>query len=441
MKRVLPIITLVLSCSSMAQLPTGEVIDSVFCSHDKSQSYSLYLPSNYSEEKSWPIIYFFEPAARGQLPVKKYHTIAEEFGFILVGSNNSRNGSWEDSFNAADAVLHDTQNKLSLDKDRFYLSGFSGGSRLVLSMAVLTDRFDGVIGVGAAQPPLVKYQVQKKHDFLYVGLVGNRDMNYLEHKKFSEHLDNLGNQNLLIVSNKKHQWASVTDFRLALIWILKKRDKNKEEWTSDTWADEHLMRSDSVSRIDQNHLKERFSSLPYLDVAYDKKEIKLKREEKRLFDKEYKEHKILRDSMSLMYVNGQRNTSIMRWLKNKIDGYKKWETSSKKLATRFMYSRILDQLRARSIETAMRWISQPTNLAEAQLYVEVYEMVSGSSVYSNWWFAKIHALNNDSEKSLEHIQEMIKMGFKNREILRTDVAFQNLKSNQKFQELIGKPAN
>ena len=55
-----------------AQFQKGEVIDSVYCSHDKSQSYALYLPSGYSPDKSWPGVYFFEPAARGRLPLDMY---------------------------------------------------------------------------------------------------------------------------------------------------------------------------------------------------------------------------------------------------------------------------------------------------------------------------------------------------------------------------------
>jgi len=50
------------------------------------------LPSYYGPEKQWPIIYIFEHAARGRLPVGIFKKTAEEFGYILMASNNSRNG-------------------------------------------------------------------------------------------------------------------------------------------------------------------------------------------------------------------------------------------------------------------------------------------------------------------------------------------------------------
>jgi len=104
---------------AFGQLETGAQIDSVHCTDDYSQSYALYLPSNYSDESTWPIVYFFEPGARGWLPVKNYRLVAEEFGVILVCTNNSRNGPWEPSFEAADAVFLDTKNRLSIDSDQY----------------------------------------------------------------------------------------------------------------------------------------------------------------------------------------------------------------------------------------------------------------------------------------------------------------------------------
>lgn len=113
-----------LSLFAHGQLEYGSVVDTVMCASNK-QTYSLYLPSYYSPEKPWPIIYFFEPAARGSLPVRLYSDVDEELGFILVCSNNSRNGSFQLGFEAADAMFADTETKLSIDTERIYTSGFS----------------------------------------------------------------------------------------------------------------------------------------------------------------------------------------------------------------------------------------------------------------------------------------------------------------------------
>jgi len=77
------------------ELARGTPINSVACTDDTTQSYALYLPSNYSPERLWPIVYCFDPGGRGDYPVGLFRAAAEKYGYILVGSNNSQNGPWE----------------------------------------------------------------------------------------------------------------------------------------------------------------------------------------------------------------------------------------------------------------------------------------------------------------------------------------------------------
>src|SRR5262245_12282407 len=74
------------------QLPRGTIIDSVTCSEDPTQSYALYLPATYSPDRAWSLLIAFHPAARGRAMVEKYQAAAEQYGYIVAGSNNSRNG-------------------------------------------------------------------------------------------------------------------------------------------------------------------------------------------------------------------------------------------------------------------------------------------------------------------------------------------------------------
>ena len=48
-------------------LQKGITIYTFFCEKHPNHSYAYYLPSNYDESKKWPIVYIFEPLARGCL--------------------------------------------------------------------------------------------------------------------------------------------------------------------------------------------------------------------------------------------------------------------------------------------------------------------------------------------------------------------------------------
>jgi hypothetical protein len=73
-------------------LPVGTIVPSVVCTADNKQTYALYLPPNFSTTRQWPIIYVFDPGARGQAAVEAIKPAAEKFGYIIAASNNSRNG-------------------------------------------------------------------------------------------------------------------------------------------------------------------------------------------------------------------------------------------------------------------------------------------------------------------------------------------------------------
>src|SRR5258706_6568215 len=106
---------------SLAQeMPRGQIVDEVRCAADPSQSYALYVPSNYSPDRPWSLLVGFHPAARGRAIVETYRAAAEQYGFIVAASNNSRNGPWQGSAARAQAMSADLGQRLSIDPKRVY---------------------------------------------------------------------------------------------------------------------------------------------------------------------------------------------------------------------------------------------------------------------------------------------------------------------------------
>src|SRR5436190_11059743 len=111
----------------------GTVVSRLVCHDDPAQSYALYLPSKYSPDRRWPILYAFDPFARGKAAVEVYKLAAEKYGYIVVASNNSKNGPVAEQLAAAQAVWLDTHRRFAIDKDRVYTTGLSGGARVATS--------------------------------------------------------------------------------------------------------------------------------------------------------------------------------------------------------------------------------------------------------------------------------------------------------------------
>ena len=129
-----------------SSVPTpGQLVERIVCRQDPEQSYALYLPSHYREGKKWPVILALDPGARGKFPVEAFREAAEEYGYILIGSNNSRNGPMDASGAALHAMWEDAFERYSLDVERIYLTGFSGGARMAGRFALLSKRVRAVI--------------------------------------------------------------------------------------------------------------------------------------------------------------------------------------------------------------------------------------------------------------------------------------------------------
>lgn len=169
--------TLRASMAAAQDLPRGEAIDQVRCAGDPSQSYALYLPSNYSADRAWPLLMGFHPAARGRAIVDTYQAAAEKYGYIVAASNNSRNGPWEVSMAAVKAMSADLEERLVVDTNRLYLTGHSGGTRVAMQVALESKIVAGVIASSAGYPDS---KPRKSLSFVVFGTAGTEDFNYIE---------------------------------------------------------------------------------------------------------------------------------------------------------------------------------------------------------------------------------------------------------------------
>ena len=159
------------------ELPRGTVIDSVACADNPSQTYALYLPSSYSPARQWNVLIGFHPAARGRAMVDLYRAAAEQYGYIVAGSNNSRNGPMAVSGQAVSAMSADLGRRFSIAADRVYLTGMSGGARVALQVALVDgNNIAGVIASSAGYPDSRRRTTLR---FPLFATAGSEDFNYM----------------------------------------------------------------------------------------------------------------------------------------------------------------------------------------------------------------------------------------------------------------------
>lgn len=201
--------------SAAPELPRGEVLAQVASTSDTNQTYALYIPRSFNPATKSPVLFCFDPGARGRVPVERFSAAAEKFGWIVAGSNNSRNGPWDANASAIRAMVGDVTRHLPVDAKRIYVAGLSGGARVACQIAI-GGLAQGVIACSAGFPGS---EPPRKVAFPFFGTAGQTDFNYRELRRVDRELAERKAAHRVVIFDGGHEWlppALATD---ALAWL------------------------------------------------------------------------------------------------------------------------------------------------------------------------------------------------------------------------------
>jgi len=206
-----------IAISAYPQTPAaGTVHSSVPVAAQPTNNYALYLPSAYSPAKRWPLILIFDPFARGEVSVKLFHDAAEKYGFILVGSNNSRN--FEDPSAAIRLLWAEIKEHYAVDPRRIYTAGLSGGARVASSVALACKTcIAGVIANSAGLPNGATPPAPEVSEWFLAA--GTTDFNYTEVVHLKETFETRHVVSRFVVFDGPHNWMPKEFADRALAWF------------------------------------------------------------------------------------------------------------------------------------------------------------------------------------------------------------------------------
>ena len=206
-----------------ATLPTGRVVQRITARADTTQRYALYLPSSFTRDRQWPVLFLLDPRGRALIPLQRFQAVAERLGYIANSSYNTlSDGPAQPNYKAMDAMLDDLQRSLPVDSRRFYLVGFSGTARFAWEMTTrLPGTIAGIIGAGAAVPgghTWMQSNIGKSSPVLF-GTIGILDPNYEELRSFDAVLDTIGAIHHIERFDGGHQWPPTELSTRAVEWL------------------------------------------------------------------------------------------------------------------------------------------------------------------------------------------------------------------------------
>ncbi len=207
-----------LLAQSTSALSYGTLIKQVTTLHDSTQRYALFVPSGYTPDQKWPLLLAFDPSGQGDAPVALFQSVAEELGYIVAGTYNSRNGPMQPSLQAAAAMQQDLNRRFSIDPNRVYTTGFSGGARVASLVAYRSaGGVAGVIGCGAGLASQVP--AGEGLPFVYFNTMGIYDYNTPELRELEQQFKGTSTAHRFVRFDGRHQWPPETVAADALRWM------------------------------------------------------------------------------------------------------------------------------------------------------------------------------------------------------------------------------
>ena len=426
------------------KFPTGQIIDNVICKNDASQNYSMYLPSTYSSEKPFPIIYAFDAHGNGKLPVSNYKELAEKYNIIIIGSNNSKNGNtWEESKNISEKLFEDAQSRLSINNKRTYLLGFSGGARVANGMTITNGGITGVICAGAALP--ATSATDPRNDYSFIGIVGNEDFNYTEFRKYDQ-VDLAGKKvkHTLITFNGKHEWPPIETMDEAFWWLELNEMRMSTTQKNDSLIAQHFQPLLKNLKELQTKKKEFeaynlcrqtinfYDGLVDLTYFYDTyKTLK----NSVTVDKELKIEEISwrkEEDLKKYYLNAFQQENIAWWQKEISDVNKKIK-SEKDQNTILILKRTLGYLSLVSYMQASGALKQNA-LEAAEQFCKIYVLVDPTNTEAYYLSASVNAIHGNSKETFNNLSTAFKNGYSDVDRFEKDTVFNKFKNTTAYSD-------
>lgn len=420
-------------------------IQTIKASKDSLVKYSLYIPKTYSESKKYPVVFLFDPQGNGNLPVEKYQQLADKFEMVLAGSYNSENGlAWDKIQPQILVMMEDCKSKLSIDKNRIYTSGFSGGSRVASGMAISGDEIKGVIGCGGGFPGKSN---NIGYPFDYYGIVGEEDFNLGEMRQLDLSMNNSGMIHYISEVKGGHQWPDLKDMQTAFLWLnmsaMRKNVVPKNQSLIDSLTNAGMNEISQKKKKNENY-EALLACKKWISILKDLTSVEsFKSEGNSLFQSEP-----VKARLAKITIIEEKEMELTRnfWSAFEKEDFQWWKSNYSNLQSlsqnnslpqeeRSMYKRLKGFLGLAAFSFSNSAIQQ-SDYEKALKFLQIYELVEPKNSEHAYLHAKIYAAKGNWKLTKASMKKAVSLGFTDTLRIQEDKIFKNAPNPNEYKLLL-----
>ncbi|HUW06873.1 MAG TPA: hypothetical protein VMW01_11495 [Williamwhitmania sp.] len=169
------------------------------CKLDSRNTYEVYMPQRGSADEKLPLLVIIDAHGNGKFAIDKFKHGANLYPTLLVASNFVKN-DFEGYVGAIQTLVDDVRQKYPVGKTIF-MTGFSGGARMVLGYA-LAHQVNGLILCGALAN---SDQINALHAPI-ISISGMDDFNFMETAQYLFQEQRTPANLKIELTNASHGW-------------------------------------------------------------------------------------------------------------------------------------------------------------------------------------------------------------------------------------------
>jgi hypothetical protein len=336
---------------------------------------------------------------------------------------------------------------LSINTQRIYLLGFSGGARVANAMTLANSYISGVICCGAAAPAMSMKTPRSAYTFL--GLIGNEDFNFTEMKKY-DLIELAGHKvkHTVLTFDGKHEWPKAEVMEEGFLWMLYNDMRKKLTAVNDTLVASNL--KPTLEKLKDYQLKKDvyqsyllctrtinfYDGLADLSYCY---EVYTNLKTNTEVDKQLKLEEISwqKEATLKQFYTQAFQEHDYRWWQQEITDLNKKIKSEKDKSLVLIYKRTLGFLSLAAYMQTTSALNQNA-LPAAELFSKIYVLVDPTNSEAYYLTAFLNAIKGNAPEVNRNINEAQKNGFKDINRLQNDTVFNRYRSDEEFIKAVQK---
>ncbi len=392
------------------------------CNKDSKNGYEVYIPQRDNPSDKLPLLLIIDAHGSGKFALEKFKQGASRYGVALIASNAIKNG-YADYEGAIQTLMEDVHKKYPIGETVF-MTGFSGGARMVLGYA-LSHPVNGLILCGALAGA---DQINTLHCPV-ISISGMDDFNFMETAQYLFKEESTPRNLKIELTNASHSWPDSLLLGNAMGFL--HLSSQAEDIPALTKSQLTLYCQQQQKRI--NSLKQKGEYLKAVQVAHNMSYTKPFRSEK-TFTSIYNELKNLPEYISQLnrlekclnlemsgrqgYIDAFKTKEIA-WWKNEINTTEEKIKSEQDPYTRDMYRRITGFWGIASYTFCKQAIAGH-DAETLNKVLSIYSMLEPENPDMLYFSSFPYFWKGNTEDTLTMLRKALKAGFSDRSQLKKD---------------------